>query len=206
MKYRTEFPDYDNTEEADAIVAAGWLDRSWRNEPCPSFIIGRTVLWLDYADADKREHPEMGRYVIQRVDGHGAFMESDEARDFPSLKEALGAVYVDRIGYNPFADDPAISESEVARILAEYERESANAVADERQPPLTVKLLIGANAYACIEENGRKTDIRLDPGKGAAQSLREYAESQTERANRIAGMADLATRAAALLDGKESGK
>lgn len=32
----------------------------------------------------------------------------------------LAAAYVAEIGYDPFADDPAISETEVAEILAEH--------------------------------------------------------------------------------------
>lgn len=65
---------------------------------------------------------------------------------------------------------------------------------------MEVKIFCGANAYACISENGRKTDIRLEPGKGAPASLREYAKGERERAARILAMADIAERAAAYLD------
>lgn len=65
---------------------------------------------------------------------------------------------------------------------------------------MQVNLLIGANAYACISENGRKTDILLSPGKGASQSLREFAQEQRARAARIADMASLAERAADKLE------
>lgn len=61
---------------------------------------------------------------------------------------------------------------------------------------MNVSFLIGANAYACIEHNGRKTDIRLSPGKGAAQSLREYAADERKRAARILETAAIAERAA----------
>lgn len=67
---------------------------------------------------------------------------------------------------------------------------------------MRVNLLIGANAYACIEENGRKTDIKLQAGKSASASLREFAAEQMLRASKAAALADLAERAAATLDGE----
>lgn len=61
---------------------------------------------------------------------------------------------------------------------------------------MKVRIFIGAAAYACIDSDGRKTDIRLSPGKGAIASLREYAESERARALRILEMSALADRAA----------
>lgn len=69
---------------------------------------------------------------------------------------------------------------------------------------MNVRLFIGANAYACIEENGRKTDILLSPGKGAIASLREYAESERARALRILAMAAIADRAADCLESEQA--
>lgn len=68
---------------------------------------------------------------------------------------------------------------------------------------MKVTTIIGANAYACIRENGRAVDILLSPGRAASQSLREYAAEQRDRAARALDMADIAERAAATL---ESGK
>jgi hypothetical protein len=65
---------------------------------------------------------------------------------------------------------------------------------------MNVRIFIGAAAYACIEESGRKTDILLSPGKGPIASLREYAESERARALRILEMAALADRAADCLE------
>ena len=64
---------------------------------------------------------------------------------------------------------------------------------------MDVRIFCGANAYACITESGRKTDILLAPGKSAQASLREYAQEQRERAARLLSQADLAERAAAHL-------
>lgn len=38
-------------------------------------------------------------------------------------RDALGAEYVELIGYNPFEDDPTISTDEVADILREFKAE-----------------------------------------------------------------------------------
>lgn len=66
---------------------------------------------------------------------------------------------------------------------------------------MKVRLIIGANAYAVIEQSsGRRTDIRLSPGKSAQASLREYAIEQRDRAARILNMANLAEDAARLLE------
>ncbi|MGA1831627.1 hypothetical protein [Rhizobium wenxiniae] len=66
--------------------------------------------------------------------------------------------------------------------------------------PVTVKILVGANAYACIEKSGSKTDILLSPGKSAPASLREYAADQRGRAERLQKMAELAEMAAVVLE------
>lgn len=69
---------------------------------------------------------------------------------------------------------------------------------------MEVKFIIGANAYACIRENGVAHDILLSPGKSAQAALREYAESKRKDAARYMADADRAERAAAYLDAKES--
>lgn len=63
-----------------------------------------------------------------------------------------------------------------------------------------VKLIIGANAYACVTECGVKFDIRLTPGRLAATSLREYAAEQKARADCLIESAERAERAAAWLE------
>lgn len=68
---------------------------------------------------------------------------------------------------------------------------------------MKVKFLIGANAYACVEQaNGRRTDFLLSPGRKASKSLREYAEERRADAARIISMADLAEQAATVLEGE----
>lgn len=63
-----------------------------------------------------------------------------------------------------------------------------------------VRILIGASAYACINDGARKTDLLLSPGKGAQASLRESAAEYREKAARQIALAELAERAAEWLD------
>lgn len=36
-------------------------------------------------------------------------------------REELAAAYLEKIGYNPFEDDPSITAEEVRKILSEYD-------------------------------------------------------------------------------------
>ncbi|MDR7061200.1 MULTISPECIES: hypothetical protein [unclassified Sphingopyxis] len=65
--FRKEFPDY----PADAVptIPAGFIDRSWKQEPCPCFIheASGVVLWVDYPDANDREAGgDFSRFQVQR--------------------------------------------------------------------------------------------------------------------------------------------
>ena len=71
-----------------------------------------------------------------------------------------------------------------------------------RVEPIEVRLLIGANAYAVIKEGNRQTDILLSSGKSAQASLREYAQEQRAKAERLLSMANLAERAADKLESR----
>lgn len=64
---------------------------------------------------------------------------------------------------------------------------------------ITVRLLIGASAYACIKSPECELDVRLEPGRGAAQSLQETAREYRERAARLIARADLMDCAADVL-------
>ncbi len=65
-----------------------------------------------------------------------------------------------------------------------------------------VRIIVGANAYAVINEGNRQTDILLSAGKSPQASLREYAIEQQAIATRALNMADLARRAADKLDSR----
>lgn len=66
---------------------------------------------------------------------------------------------------------------------------------------MKVRTIVGAQyAYACIDTGTQTLDIRLEPGRSAAQSLREFADEQKAKADRLIHMADLARQAAEILE------
>ena len=66
---------------------------------------------------------------------------------------------------------------------------------------MKVRTIIGAQAaYACITTESISMDIRLEPGRSAAKSLREWAEEQKAKAARLARNAELALQAAEQLE------
>ena len=66
---------------------------------------------------------------------------------------------------------------------------------------MKVRTIIGAQAaYACIETESVSMDIRLEPGRSAAKSLREWAEEQMIKADRLNRNAELALQAAKQLE------
>lgn len=47
-------------------------------------------------------------------------------RDYATMdRAALAAAYVEKIGYDPFEDDPTIDEEEVRQTLIEYDEVAA---------------------------------------------------------------------------------
>lgn len=69
MTYQTEFPDI----ALPSDIPADWVDMSWHNDACPSFVVTGNVygtcvtLWIDDADPDKRENgADMNRFSIHR--------------------------------------------------------------------------------------------------------------------------------------------
>lgn len=90
-----EFPDI----ALPSDIPADWLDMSWHNDACPSFHVAGNAyglgvtLWIDDADADKRENgPEVERFMIHR---NGSALEYGLATD--DWQAARRAVTVERI-------------------------------------------------------------------------------------------------------------
>lgn len=68
---------------------------------------------------------------------------------------------------------------------------------------MTVNILIGAqSAYACIKADHITMDIRLSPGRSAAQSLTESVVEMREKAAKLQKRADLIEAAAKVLQDK----
>jgi hypothetical protein len=66
---------------------------------------------------------------------------------------------------------------------------------------MEVRIIIGAHAYACITDAGVKHDIRLEPGKSANESLKNYARDKRRKAAEYLADAERAERAEAHLLG-----
>lgn len=66
---------------------------------------------------------------------------------------------------------------------------------------MKVRIIIGAQAaYACINTISTSLDVRLEPGRSPAKSLREWAEETMNKADRLQRQAELAVAAAEKLE------
>lgn len=130
MTYQKYFPDFDRADEIDLLVTAGWKDESWRHDAMPRVHCGEACIWIDFADADKREYPELSTssYAVDFTI-NGMFAEQQVGTCFSTLKDALGFIYQEWIGYQPFEDDPEADPAEVAETLAGYVEAAQEAAA-----------------------------------------------------------------------------
>lgn len=126
MSYREEFPDFDRPEPIDLLISAGWTDASWRHDGCPSARLGDALIWIDFANREKRVCEVAPPFVLSFL-MDGQLPADGNCREMASLKEALGAIYEEWIGYNPADEDVRINEIMLARTLAEYEQERSAA-------------------------------------------------------------------------------
>ena len=92
MTYKTEFPDFDY----ELPVIPGFVDQSWHNDVCPSLVNEEldVILWCDYADASKREMPDLKRFHLIRgeygvPDNQEPICESDDLADIFAAIETL---------------------------------------------------------------------------------------------------------------------
>jgi hypothetical protein len=64
---------------------------------------------------------------------------------------------------------------------------------------MNVRILVGANAYACITHGTTSMDVRLAPGRAPSVSLRESAEELREKAKAMLHRATIMEEAADML-------
>ena len=127
----TAFPDYDVSTLPP--IPADWTDNSWKNDTCPCFHAGgEAAVFVDYLERSDREYPAGarfsalalddgqfrvgGREEIYYGDDWGALLAAVETHQ----RQTLAAQYLDRIGYDPFTDDPTITVAEVRQTLKEH--------------------------------------------------------------------------------------
>lgn len=87
MTYQTAFPDYDNSEAAESLLALGWKDESWHNDVCPSFTKARCAIFVDYLDTDKREIAETPVCTVIVIGDDGSY--SEVSQSFDSIPAAI---------------------------------------------------------------------------------------------------------------------
>ena len=104
------------------------------------------------------------------------------------------------------AQENDFNSFEYTAQLVQYEAELEAELEAAALPMVyDVKIFCGAAAYACISYDYGKFDIKLGAGKGAVQSLHEYAAEQKQRAAELLSKAELATQAAQFLSEKGKG-
>jgi hypothetical protein len=130
-QWETEFSEFSGTMPA---IPDSWLDVSYGNDTCPSFIVMQggvgdsnyltCKVWIDCANPEERENPESKRFSVtyERDSEYSnyVFMSDSwaEILDYVAVRQFLGAAYAATIGYNPFLDCPEIAPSEVLSNIA----------------------------------------------------------------------------------------
>lgn len=78
--YETEFPTYDNGVAFRELATRlpTWDDMSWHNDACPCFEnkSGDWILWVDFADKEKRE-AKGKMFTVVKVGAAEAALETD---------------------------------------------------------------------------------------------------------------------------------
>ena len=62
MSYKKEFPDFN----LDVIIPEGFIDSSWKNDICPSWINNEhnIKLFIEHLEPEKRELDDMDRFYL----------------------------------------------------------------------------------------------------------------------------------------------
>lgn len=90
---RYSFPAY--KVETLPEIPEGFLDMSWRNDMCPSFVNEalNLTIWVDFENPDDREDPELERFMLCKSedDGDGPVIIIS-TNDYNAILEALKKV------------------------------------------------------------------------------------------------------------------
>jgi hypothetical protein len=107
--YRDEFPTF---PALDVAIPAGFVDVSWHNDVCPSFLdeSRRMKLWIDFPESEMREFPDGKRLTLTRVDENDEEETIIHTDDYAEVLRAIDAVPV----------DPSVPVAEFIRRLAAF--------------------------------------------------------------------------------------
>lgn len=111
MPFNIEFPDFDAATLP--AIPAHWIDQSWKNDACPSFIIGESItVYIDYAKPDDREHPETPRFVLFN-DEQDVLHTSDDWNDalVALIGERFAAVLREWLSPKDFAEMKRLNQT-----------------------------------------------------------------------------------------------
>lgn len=86
--YRIAFPDFPASDLP--LLPEGFVDRSWRNDACPCFVDVEfgLELWIDFADVNKREFPDLKRFSLCSELGAPIYESDDWADMLDAIKRA----------------------------------------------------------------------------------------------------------------------
>lgn len=132
FNWKKEFPAF--AESDMPAIPAGWIDSSWHNDACPSFVVmaagdGDTNyefarVWIAESDPAQREFHEVPRFQVSYENGelavHVGLTTDDwqEVLAYVEVRQILGKAFTDVVGHNPFLDAPETAPSEAFERLA----------------------------------------------------------------------------------------
>lgn len=92
MSIEKEFPDFPVADLP--AIPAGFVDSSWHNDSCPSFTdeARRLMVYVDYADKEKREEPSAPRFSLRRLDAEGCVTDEPSVIDTDDWNAVLLAI------------------------------------------------------------------------------------------------------------------
>ncbi len=137
MTYAIEFPDF---ADMPTDLPAGLVDRSWRQDVCPSFTIweqetgfryGQLVLWIDHANPAQREVETGKRFLITLLaeDGRDEPIDLLKSDDWQETRKAVEFL---RKNIN---DIQTLAKYFAAIIRAEYTKEELETVNRRNRDP-----------------------------------------------------------------------
>lgn len=123
QSFTKEFPDFPATDVPNLPAEYDFVDTSWHNDACPSFTSDKLglTLFIDFADASQREHPEAPRYSLQAqeagVEVGGGSVDTD---DLAVVLAALRKRADERIGVVPTDEQISVIADKFADVLREW--------------------------------------------------------------------------------------
>ena len=76
MHIKHQFPEFDIATLP--TIPSTWVDVSWRNDVCPSWVIGHLRVWVDFADHKEREFEDGNRFRVTDEDVYEIIFESND--------------------------------------------------------------------------------------------------------------------------------